>query len=151
MSLLSSFQRLINTRPSRLATGETSTLGQIRTATKRAGGSTKNGGSSAGRRLGIKKFSDQEVVPGNIIVRQRGTQFHPGPHVGMGRDHTIFALVPGYVRFYKTKWGQGERKFVGLVLERGEKLPRDKASLGRSRYFGNEIVKVTSPPAQPVA
>lgn len=69
----------------------------------------------------------------------------------MGRDHTIFALVPGYVRFYKTKWGQGERKFVGLVLERGEKLPRDEPSLGRSRYFANEIVKVTPPPAQPVA
>ncbi|KAG8992096.1 60S ribosomal protein L27 [Tulasnella sp. 427] len=170
MSLLSSFHRLINTQHCRLATGETSVFGQIRTATKRAGGSTKNGGSSAGRRLGIKKFSDQAVVPGNIIVRQRGTKFHPGPHVslraysvhyavqnaltravGMGRDHTIYALVPGYVRFFKTKWGQGERKFVGLVLERGEKLPRDEASLGRSRYFGNEIVKVAPPPAQPVA
>jgi large subunit ribosomal protein L27 len=54
----------------------------------------------------------------------------------MGRDHTLFATVPGYVRFYKTKWMRGERKFVGIVLNRGEKLPRDEQALGRSRYFG---------------
>lgn len=54
----------------------------------------------------------------------------------MGRDHTIFALVPGYVRFYSKKWMNGERRYVGVVLTRGEKLPRDEESLGRSRYFG---------------
>lgn len=96
----------------------------------------KNHGHSAGRRLGVKKFSDQAVVPGNIIVRQRGTQFHPGQHVGMGRDHTLFALVPGFVRFYSKPYMNGERRYVGLVLNRGEKLPRDEASQGRSRYFG---------------
>ncbi|KAH9001311.1 ribosomal L27 protein-domain-containing protein [Lactarius akahatsu] len=113
-----------------------SILGSIRTATKRAGGSVRNHGGSPGKRLGVKKFSDQYVIPGNIIVRQRGTQFHPGQHVKMGRDHTLYATVPGYVRFYKEKWMRGERKFVGIVLSRGEKLPRDEQTLGRSRFFG---------------
>jgi large subunit ribosomal protein L27 len=54
----------------------------------------------------------------------------------MGRDHTLYATVPGYVRFYKEKWMRGERKFVGIVLNRGEKLPRDEQALGRSRFFG---------------
>jgi large subunit ribosomal protein L27 len=54
----------------------------------------------------------------------------------MGRDHTLYATVPGYVRFYKEKWMRGERKFVGVVLNRGEKLPRDEEALGRSRFFG---------------
>ncbi|KDQ12253.1 hypothetical protein BOTBODRAFT_34536 [Botryobasidium botryosum FD-172 SS1] len=110
---------------------------QVRTATKRGGGTTKNHGSSPGQRLGLKKFSDQYVIPGNIIIRQRGTQFHPGQHVRMGRDHTIYADVPGFVRFYRMKQGRKERRFVGVVLERGEKLPRDEATLGRSRYFGH--------------
>ena len=61
-------------------------------AHKKAGGSSRNGRDSRGRRLGVKKFGGEIVVPGNIIVRQRGTKFHPGPHVGMGRDHTLFAL-----------------------------------------------------------
>ncbi|KAI9466169.1 ribosomal L27 protein-domain-containing protein [Lactarius psammicola] len=113
-----------------------SVLGSIRTATKRAGGSVRNHGGSPGKRLGVKKFSDQYVIPGNIIVRQRGTQFHPGQHIKMGRDHTLYATVPGYVRFYKEKWMRGERKFVGIVLNRGEKLPRDEQALGRSRFFG---------------
>ncbi|TFK55063.1 ribosomal protein L27 [Heliocybe sulcata] len=111
-------------------------LGSVRTATKRAGGSVRNGGGSPGKRLGVKKFSDQYVEPGNIIVRQRGSVFHPGQHVKMGRDHTIYATVPGYVRFYKEKWMRGERKFVGVVLHRGDTLPRDETTLGRSRYFG---------------
>jgi len=111
-------------------------LGSVRTATKRAGGTVSNHGGSPGKRLGVKKFSDEYVVPGNILVRQRGTQFHPGQHVGMGRDHTLFALVPGYVRFYKEPRMRGDRKYVGIVLKKGEKLPRDEASLGRSRYFG---------------
>ncbi|KAH7889636.1 ribosomal L27 protein-domain-containing protein [Phlebopus sp. FC_14] len=114
-----------------------SILGSVRTATKRAGGTVRNHGGSPGKRLGLKKFSDQYVIPGNIIVRQRGTQFHPGQNVKMGRDHTIYATVPGYVRFYKIPWMRsmgGERRFVGVVLNRGEKLPRDEAALGRSRY-----------------
>ena len=68
-------------------------------AHKKAGGSSRNGRDSAGRRLGVKKFGGEIVVPGNIIVRQRGTTFHPGNNVGMGRDHTIFALTEGRVVF----------------------------------------------------
>lgn len=111
-------------------------VGSVRTATKRAGGTISNHGGSPGKRLGVKKFSDEFVVPGNIIVRQRGTVFHPSQNVGIGRDHTIYALVPGFVRFYKEKYMRGERKYVGVVLKRGEKLPRDLAANGRSRYFG---------------
>ena len=62
-------------------------------ATKKAGGSSRNGRDSAGRRLGVKRFGGQLVVPGNIIVRQRGTRIHPGNHVGMGKDHSIFSLI----------------------------------------------------------
>ena len=72
-------------------------------ATKKAGGSSRNGRDSAGRRLGVKKFGGQLVLPGNIIVRQRGTKIHPGNHVGMGRDHSIFSLVKGKVQFKTTK------------------------------------------------
>ena len=70
-------------------------------ATKKAGGSSKNGRDSEGRRLGVKKFGGEAVIPGNIIVRQRGTKYHPGTNVGMGRDHTIFSLVRGNVEFVK--------------------------------------------------
>ncbi len=68
-------------------------------ATKKAGGSSRNGRDSAGRRLGIKKADGQYVIPGNIIVRQRGTKIHPGKNVGLGKDHTIFALTSGRVEF----------------------------------------------------
>src|SRR5919206_472298 len=68
-------------------------------AHKKAGGSSRNGRDSEGRRLGVKKFGSEAVIPGNIIVRQRGTKWHPGANVGMGKDHTLFALVPGHVRF----------------------------------------------------
>jgi large subunit ribosomal protein L27 len=68
-------------------------------AHKKAGGSSRNGRDSAGRRLGVKKFGDEVVVAGNIIVRQRGTKWHPGANVGMGKDHTLFALTDGQVKF----------------------------------------------------
>ena len=68
-------------------------------AHKKAGGSSRNGRDSAGRRLGVKKFGGEQVVAGNIIIRQRGTKWHPGTGVGLGVDHTIFALVPGTVNF----------------------------------------------------
>ena len=68
-------------------------------ATKKAGGSSRNGRDSAGRRLGVKKYGGQFVVPGNIIVRQRGTRVKPGINVGIGRDHTLFALIDGKVMF----------------------------------------------------
>jgi large subunit ribosomal protein L27 len=68
-------------------------------AHKKAGGSSRNGRDSESKRLGVKKFGDQAVVPGNIIARQRGTKWHPGTGVGMGTDHTIFATVEGRVQF----------------------------------------------------
>ena len=75
-------------------------------AHKKAGGSSRNGRDSEGRRLGIKKFGGEAVIPGNIIVRQRGTKWHPGENVGIGKDHTIFAKVEGNVAFRKTTGGR---------------------------------------------
>ena len=72
-------------------------------AHKKAGGSSRNGRDSAGRRLGVKKFGSELVIPGNIIVRQRGTKFHPGLNVGIGKDHTLFALIDGKVVFKHKK------------------------------------------------
>ncbi|MDJ0686170.1 MAG: 50S ribosomal protein L27 [Alphaproteobacteria bacterium] len=72
-------------------------------AHKKAGGSSRNGRDSAGRRLGVKKFGGESVLAGNIIIRQRGTKWHPGDNVGMGKDHTLFALVDGHVSFRKTR------------------------------------------------
>ncbi|WP_126172383.1 50S ribosomal protein L27 [Altericroceibacterium xinjiangense] len=80
-------------------------------AHKKAGGSSRNGRDSAGRRLGVKKFGGQDVLGGNIIVRQRGTKFYPGSNVGMGKDHTLFALIEGQVRFHQGKLG---RKYVSV-------------------------------------
>lgn len=68
-------------------------------AHKKGQGSTQNNRDSAGRRLGVKKFGGEAVIPGNIIIRQRGTKVHPGNNVGMGKDHTIFALIEGTVTF----------------------------------------------------
>ena len=80
-------------------------------AHKKAGGSSRNGRDSAGRRLGVKKFGGQIVISGNIIVRQRGTKFHPGSNVGIGKDHTIFATKDGKVSFKKTR----TRTFISVV------------------------------------
>lgn len=68
-------------------------------AHKKAGGSSRNGRDTAGRRLGVKKFGGESVIPGNIIIRQRGTKVKPGRNVGLGKDHTIFALIAGNVKF----------------------------------------------------
>ena len=80
-------------------------------AHKKAGGSSRNGRDSAGRRLGVKKYGGQVVISGNIIVRQRGTKFHPGKNVGIGKDHTIFATINGKVNFKKTR----TRTFISVV------------------------------------
>ncbi|WP_417905295.1 50S ribosomal protein L27 [Candidatus Tisiphia endosymbiont of Micropterix aruncella] len=80
-------------------------------ATKKAGGSSRNGRDSAGRRLGLKKYDGQYVIPGNIIVRQRGTKFYPGKNVGLGRDHTLFALIAGKVEFSSKR----NHKIVNIV------------------------------------
>ena len=80
-------------------------------AHKKAGGSSRNGRDSDGQRLGVKKFGGENVIGGNILVRQRGTKFHPGANVGMGVDHTLFAKADGKVEF-KVK---GKRSYVGIV------------------------------------
>ena len=82
-------------------------------AHKKAGGSSRNGRDSAGRRLGVKKFGGEQVVGGNIIVRQRGTRVYPGANVGLGKDHTLFALAEGRVRFHEGKLG---RKYVSVDM-----------------------------------
>ena len=80
-------------------------------AHKKAGGSSRNGRDSAGRRLGVKKFGGEKVIPGNIIIRQRGTKYKPGENVGIGKDHTIFALIEGNVSFRKKA---GDRVYVSV-------------------------------------
>ena len=75
-------------------------------AHKKAGGSSKNGRDSHSKRLGVKKFGGEHVIPGNILIRQRGTKWHPGDNVGIGRDHTIFATVEGNVQFRKSRSGK---------------------------------------------
>ncbi|MEF3168836.1 MAG: 50S ribosomal protein L27 [Deltaproteobacteria bacterium] len=79
-------------------------------AHKKAGGSSRNGRDSVGQRLGVKRFGGQTVRAGNILVRQRGTRFHPGQNCGMGRDHTLFSLIDGTVRFETSK----ARKIVSV-------------------------------------
>jgi len=83
-------------------------------AHKKAGGSSRNGRDSAGRRLGVKRFGGEEVLAGNILVRQRGTTFHPGENVGLGKDHTLFARAPGRVKFATKAKG---RTFVSILPE----------------------------------
>lgn len=80
-------------------------------AHKKAGGSSRNGRDSAGRRLGVKKFGGQSVAAGNIIVRQRGTKFHPGANVGMGKDHTLYSKIDGKVGFQQKK---GNKTFINI-------------------------------------
>ena len=80
-------------------------------AHKKAGGSSRNGRDSESKRLGVKKFGGEQVIAGNIIIRQRGTKWHPGVNVGMGKDHTLYALGAGVVRFHAGKLG---RKYVSV-------------------------------------
>jgi large subunit ribosomal protein L27 len=84
-------------------------------AHKKAGGSTRNGRDSQSKRLGVKKYGGEQVLAGNIIIRQRGTKFHPGVNVGCGRDYTLFAKTDGRVLF-ETK-GPRNRKFVSIVTD----------------------------------
>ena len=81
-------------------------------AHKKAGGSSRNGRDSEGRRLGVKKYGGEHVAAGNILVRQRGTTYHPGTNVGMGRDHTLFALIDGQVKFEEKG---GRRTYIAIV------------------------------------
>ncbi|XP_010241356.1 PREDICTED: uncharacterized protein LOC104585982 [Nelumbo nucifera] len=91
-----------------------------RWATKKSAGSTKNGRDSKPKNLGVKKFGGERVIPGNIIVRQRGTRFHPGNYVGMGKDHTLYALKEGCVKFERHKLSG--RKWVHVEPKEGHVL-----------------------------
>ena len=84
-------------------------------AHKKGGGSTRNGRDSESKRLGVKRFGGEKVTPGNIIVRQRGTRFHPGKNVSMGKDHTIFSLVNGFVSF--SKRGSLNKKVIDVLTD----------------------------------
>ena len=84
-------------------------------AHKKGGGSTRNGRDSESKRLGVKRFGGEKVLPGNIIVRQRGTRFHPGRNVSMGKDHTIFSFIDGFVKF--SKRGPLSKKVIDVVSD----------------------------------
>ena len=79
-------------------------------AHKKGGGSSSNGRDSESKRLGVKRYGGEFVIPGNIIVRQRGTKFHPGENVGIGRDHTIFAMAEGFVTFERMRGRDGQKR-----------------------------------------
>ena len=85
-------------------------------AHKKAGGSSRNGRDSAGRRLGVKKFGGEKVIPGNIIIRQRGTKYYPGENVGIGKDHTLHAKVDGTVSFRKKS---NDKSYVSIIPNEG--------------------------------
>lgn len=111
---------------------------QVRTATKKAAGSRTSMKDSAGRRLGPKKYEGQIVKPGEILMRQRGTKFYPGENVGIGKDHTIFALEKGFVRFYLDPF-HPKRRFVGVALKSDIKLPTPHFE-PRIRRFGRRLI-----------
>lgn len=89
-------------------------------AHKKGGGSSRNGRDSNAQRLGVKRFGGEFVIPGNIIVRQRGTYFHPGENVGLGKDHTIYAITEGYVVFERMR-GRNGQKQISVYAELPEK------------------------------
>ncbi|KAJ2663896.1 54S ribosomal protein L2 mitochondrial [Coemansia sp. RSA 1199] len=98
---------------------------QVRFATKKSGGSSRNGRDSIGRRLGFKKQQNEFVIPGQIIVRQRGTKFHAGENVGMGKDHTLFATQPGFVKVYVDDRVKKGRRHIAVALDKDdEDFPR---------------------------
>ena len=108
-------------------------------AHKKSGGSSSNGRDSIGRRLGLKKSGGQSVVAGNIIVRQRGTQFYPGNNVGLGKDYTIFATADGVVNF-ETK--HGGRKYINVV-EQAKKVAPKKVEV-KTETAEKKVAKTTS-------
>ncbi len=97
----------------------------VRHATKKAGGSTKNGRDSPGQRLGVKKFGGEHVIPGNIIIRQRGKTYHTGANVGLGRDYTIFSLTEGFVHF---QYDNKKKKQIVSVLPENPYYPKKSAA-----------------------
>ena len=110
-------------------------------AHKKGGGATSQKKDSAGRRLGIKKSGNQEVIAGNIICKQRGTKWHPGENVGMGRDHTIFALIDGIVKFFKK--GHKEKTFISVINEK-EEVKAEKKPVAKAKKPAVKKEKTTA-------
>ncbi|KAJ1720769.1 54S ribosomal protein L2 mitochondrial [Coemansia erecta] len=118
---------------------------QLRFATKKTGGSSRNGRDSIGRRLGMKKQQNEYVIPGNIIVRQRGTKFHPGENVGMGKDHTLFAMQPGYVRVYTDSRIKKDRRYIAVALDKDDNaFPRSEFDKRVRGFFLVDTNKIAS-------
>eukprot|EP01112_Ceratiomyxa_fruticulosa_P020757 TRINITY_DN7164_c0_g1_i1.p1 TRINITY_DN7164_c0_g1~~TRINITY_DN7164_c0_g1_i1.p1 ORF type:complete len:191 (-),score=37.62 TRINITY_DN7164_c0_g1_i1:67-600(-) len=118
--------------------GVFSLVGAIRCATKKSGGSTRNGRDSNPKYLGLKKTAGEMVIPGNILIRQRGTKFHPGKNVGIGKDHTIFSLATGLVHFHTV--AGSERKYVSVINDPKE-IPDKYTIKPHVIPFFNEVQK----------
>lgn len=118
---------------SRQLPSQLTSLTHLRCASHASQGRANKAAPGPGKRLGAKKGATELVVPGNIIFRQRGTHWYPGENCGMGSDHTIFAKEKGYVTFYKDPERHKKRKFIGVVFERGESLPRPVGAPRRRR------------------
>ncbi|KAI5241245.1 ribosomal protein L27 [Aureobasidium subglaciale] len=117
----------------RLSPAVTNTSIAVRHASHKAQGAANSAKDGAGKRLGAKKSGEQYVIPGNIIFRQRGTKWFPGDNVGMGRDHTIYATQPGYVKYYKDPLKHPKRQYIGVVFERNQVLPQPPHAVRRRR------------------
>jgi len=115
-------------------------LQSVRNASKKAGGTTRNGRDSVGKRLGVKKFGGEKVLPGYIIVRQRGRKYHPGENVGIGRDHTLFALTDGFVKF--TWHYKRQRKIVNIVPDDPNPPPAREPVLSPNHHLRRLGLKV---------
>ncbi|KAH0288670.1 ribosomal protein L27 [Aureobasidium namibiae CBS 147.97] len=105
----------------------------VRHASHKAQGAANSAKDGAGKRLGAKKSGEQYVIPGNIIFRQRGTKWFPGDNCAMGRDHTIYATQPGYVKYYKDPLKHPKRQYIGVVFERAQVLPQPPHAVRRRR------------------
>ncbi|KAF2436891.1 ribosomal protein L27 [Tothia fuscella] len=124
-SLILHYLRALNAAPTALSS--------VRHASHQAQGRANGPKATAGRRLGAKKSGEQYVVPGNIIFRQRGTHWFPGENCDMGRDHTIFATEPGFVKYYRDPIKHPKRQYIGVVFERHQALPTPPNAARRRR------------------
>ncbi|PNS21128.1 ribosomal protein L27 [Sphaceloma murrayae] len=127
----------------------TTTQTTVRYATHKSEGRANGAKQGAGKRLGAKKTGDQYVITGNILYRQRGTLWFPGENVGMGRDHTLYATSPGYVKYYRDPNRHKTRKYIGVVLERHHTLPLLKG-VATKRKLGMVAQRMTSATATEV-
>ncbi|KEQ61169.1 ribosomal protein L27 [Aureobasidium melanogenum CBS 110374] len=119
----------------RLSSSATTSITSIavRHASHKAQGAANSAKDGPGKRLGAKKSGEQYVIPGNIIFRQRGTKWFPGDNCAMGRDHTIYATQPGYVKYYKDPLKHPKRQYIGVVFERSQVLPQPPHAVRRRR------------------